>query len=249
MRFRRDALNVVIATLAVIAAVSVVALIPQAPPALRYDGAVAAGAAVVLAIIVGHRAMTRDSQRLAMFARLRGWRRVDDPRALARRFDIFPFGAGLGGTVVNALEGPHRFHDCATFTYAVGQPAPQFYQVTLVELGVKVPGFQLLPEDFLAGLSKLVGGQDIKVGDAAFDKRWRIIATDPEYVREVFSPELRARLDDRELHGMPLAISDGAILTWQAGAQGIRRISRKLDVLIGVAEAVPDWAIKGRRRP
>jgi hypothetical protein len=189
-------------------------------------------------------ALARDATRMAMFAAFRGWEfRREDP-AMVRRFDCFPFGPGIGGQALNVLTGPHRFRDCATFTYVVAKPAPQMYQVSLVEIGARVPRVELFPGDLVATLVKAMGGQDIETGDPTFDDAWRIVSDDERFVRSVLGPELRRRLSRRDTRGMPIAIEAGAVLTWQAGPVGIRRISRRLDALIEVVDAIPEDAWK-----
>lgn len=60
------------------------------------------------------------------------------------------------------------------------------------------------------------------------------------YVSRLLNPQLQRRLRRRDTRGMPLAIDAGVVLTWQAGPIGVRRLSRRLDALIDVVEAIPE---------
>ncbi len=245
MRFRVSGINVALAVLTAAAGIGVLVFFPDAPNVMK-GLAIVGVAAIALAIALTVRyALTRDFQRLAMWAGLRGWTFSGSDASLRERFHVYPFGSGIGGRVDNVLRGTYRFHECVTFTYSTAKPAPQFYQVTLVELDADIPAFELLPEDAIAAAAKLVGGQDLKVGDKTFDDRWRISAMDPDFVMKILNSRLRHRLDRKDIHGMPIAGDGRAILTWQAGPAGVRRMSHRLDVLIAVAEAIPDelWKV------
>ncbi len=240
-------INVALAILTACSLAVVLVLFPDVPSAVKVLSVLGVLAIGGLAAAILRYALTRDYARLTLFAALRGWTFTLHDADLDKRFDVFPMNAGLGGRVINVMRGSHRFYEAATFTYLTAMPAPQVYQVTLIELGAHVPTFQLLPEDAIAAAAKLAGGQDILVGDADFDKRWRIIARDPDYVRAVLTPQLRERLDKRDVHGMPIVVDGGAVLTWKAGPEAVRRLSFRLEVLVAVAEAIPESVWKASR--
>lgn len=54
--------------------------------------------------------------------------------------------------------------------------------------------FQLSRSSPFSGLAKLLGGQDIEIGDPEFDKAFVIEATHPDRMRELLNPALRERL-------------------------------------------------------
>ena len=122
------------------------------------------------------------------------------------------------------------------------------YQVTLVELEAHPPSIELLPEDLVSAIAKVAGGQDLIVGDPNFDDHWRIVSGDAAFVSRLLNPQLQRRLRRRDTRGMPLAIDAGAVLTWKAGPIGVHRLSRRLDALIDVVEAIPEdvWTSSSR---
>jgi hypothetical protein len=248
-KYRWSAVNAVLAALATASAAGVIALFPGVPVFVRVLAVLGVLGVFAATALVSRWALSRDRARIALFAAVRGWdyRARDDD--LPARFSVFPFTPGRGGTAVNVLEGPHRFHDCATFTFVVRKPAVQLYQVTLIELGASPPSLELLPEDLVAAITKVVGGQDLTVGNPNFDDHWRIVSRDAAFVRRVLNPQLQRRLARRDTRGMPVAIDGGAVLTWQAGPIGVRRLSRRLDALIDVVEAIPEEVWTSPSRP
>jgi hypothetical protein len=246
-RYRVSGINVVLAVLATCLMVGVVAFFPSVPVAVRLLAGVGSVALVGVMWLVLRWGIHRNSFRLSMYAAYRGWTLHPRDPGLDDRFKVFPFCSGFGGHAVNILRGPHRFHDCATFTYVVNRPAPQVYRVTMVELGTKVPSFQLLPEDLVAAAKKAAGGQDYRIGHKGFDSTWRIVGENEAFIRRVLNPGLIHSFGRRSVLGLPIAVDNGAVLTWEAGAEGVRRLSHRLDVLIEVVEAIPEEYWTGRR--
>jgi hypothetical protein len=240
-------LNVALAVLCTVGSVGIVALLPGVGLAVRIlaaIGVVAIGAAVWLTLRWGFR---RDRLRLGMYAALRGWTLQDRDVGLELRFAAFPLSSGFGGRAINVLRGPHRFYDCATFTYVVNRPLPQVYRIVMVETGTTVPAFQLLPEDAVAAITKATGGQDLKIGHEGFDSTWRIVAENEGFVRRVLGPGLVHSFGRRSVLGMPIVVEAGAVFTWEAGIRGIRHLSRRIDTLIEVVQAFPEECWTGRR--
>ncbi|MBN2176594.1 MAG: hypothetical protein JW722_02945 [Demequinaceae bacterium] len=246
-RYRVSGMNVILTVLAACLVVGVIAFFPSAPLPVRLLAGVGAVALVGVIWLILRWGVHRDRFRLSMYAAYRGWTVHPRDPGLDDRFRVFPFGSGFGGRAVNILRGPHRFHDCATFTYIVNRPAPQVYRVTMVELGTDVPSFQLLPEDLVAAVKKATGGQDHRIGHAGFDSTWRIVGDDEAFIRKVLNPGLIHSFGRRSVLGLPIAVDHGAVLTWEAGAEGVRRLSHRLDVLIEVVEAIPEEYWTGRK--
>jgi hypothetical protein len=111
-------------------------------------------------------------------------------RRLAQRF---------GGTVVEGgwfreprlhltiagREGRVEFHT------STNQSEPSYSRV-VVDVRGGSPGYlHIVEEDFGQAVMKLLGGQDLDVGDAAFDKDYVIRATPAELARRMFSRERR----------------------------------------------------------
>jgi len=245
--YRVSGLNVTLGVLAACAVVGVFALYPGEPTAIRVLAGVGALAMVVAVWLVLRLGVHRNRMRLVLYAAFRGWTLHARDQGLEERFHVFPFSAGVGGRAVNVLRGPHRFHDCATFTFIVNKPVPQAYRVVMVELGIDVPMLQLLPEDVVAMVTKMSGGQDIKIGHRGFDATWRIVAASETFARQVLGPGIVHSFGRRSMLGMPIAIDGGAVLTWEAGIGGVKYLSNRLDTLIEVVNAIPEEYWTGHR--
>ena len=247
LKYRFSGLNVTLGVLATCASVGVVAFFPDTPVVVRVLAVLGVVAIAAMMWLVLRWGLRRDRFRLGMYASFRGWTVHPRDTGFEARFDVFPFGSGFGGRAINVLRGPHRFHDCATFTYVVNRPAPQAYRITLIELGVEVPSFQLLPEDVFALVSKATGGQDIVIGHSGFDATWRIVGKDEAFVKRVLNPGIVHSFGRRSVLGMPIAVDAGGVLPWEAGVKGVRHLSRTLDTLIEVVDAIPEEYWTGRR--
>jgi hypothetical protein len=247
LRYRVSALNIVLGVLVGCLAIGVIAFLPGESTTIRILAGVGTVALLGVIWLLLQWGLRRDRLRYAMYTAYRKWSVLSRDPGLDDRFDVFPFTSGFGGRAINVLRGSHRFHECATFTYVVNRPAPQVYRIVMVELGTTVPSFQLLPEDVFAAVSKATGGQDIKIGHEGFDSTWRIVAESESFVRKVLNPGIVHSFGRKSVLGMPIAVNRGAVLTWEAGASGIRRLSHRLDVLIEIVEAIPEEYWTGPR--
>ena len=239
MRHRLHVTNVVIVLGTLASAVAVLALFPDVPVGVRLLAIAGSTAILIVVSVFVAYVASRERHRVALFAALRGWSLDRNVSVLSARFSVFPFNRGRNGKVINQLSGHHRFFDAFTLTYVVSRPAPQFYQVTYVELGAELPAMELLPEDLPAALAKAVGGEDLKIGNRWFDDTWRIRG-DERFVRRLVTPALIKALKRRAPKGMPIAVDGRALLTWRAGPMSVRGLSRSLDALVEVARAIPD---------
>jgi hypothetical protein len=66
---------------------------------------------------------------------------------------------------------------------------------TLIRVNWPCPTrLRVTPEGFTNWMKSVFGGGDIKVGDAAFDKKFWVVAEDEEWARGVLTPEIQRRL-------------------------------------------------------
>ncbi|MCB9538093.1 MAG: hypothetical protein H6704_17705 [Myxococcales bacterium] len=82
-------------------------------------------------------------------------------------------------------RGPRGGQRLGPLTYEPGEPATLRF--------ARAPAFDLRAEADLAALRKVFTGQDVLIGDAAFDRRAHITG-DPLAARATFDADLRARL-------------------------------------------------------
>ncbi|WP_156156233.1 hypothetical protein [Demequina maris] len=187
----------------------------------------------------------------ARFALEHGWSHTPRTAKYSLRFSGTPFD--LRGSSVrqeDVLEGRYGGIDCATFTHVVEQQSDgerssaQVFQVTLAELPVRLPRLDIVPEHLGHHLAQALGGTDIEVESHAFNARWRVIARDRRYGHDVIDPRMIERLLAHDVEGCSLRIDGGAVLMWSAGREGVDTLSRRLDVVAGVARRIPDHVVR-----
>ena len=193
----------------------------------------------------------RHRNRVARFALEHGWEHLPRTAAYSMRFGGQPFD--LRGSSVrqeDVLRGVYGGVRCATFTHVVEQQSDgerssvQVFQVTLAELPVRLPRLDIVPEHLGHHLAQALGGTDIEVESHAFNARWRVIARDRKYGHDVVDPRMIERLLAPDAQGRTLRIDGGAVLMWSAGREGVGTLSKRLDVVVGVARRIPAHVIR-----
>jgi hypothetical protein len=156
----------------------------------------------------------------------------------------------LGGTIESAtgpwyrrtserlvveLEGQRLALDI--FVQSTGQSSITYTRVQ-AELPV-AHRLQVSQEHVFAKLGKLLGGQDLEIGDLEYDEAYVIRGDDPDWVGRVLTPEVR------DLH----RAAPDALLHLHKGTMIVQRLGRITDLaelraLLGLAAAVAT-AIRG----
>lgn len=181
---------------------------------------------------------------LAIWSWLNAQRRSEEWAELARRLglqhSVSTFGSG-------SIRGPLRRHPIVvdTVTRGSGEDSRTFtrFEVRFPEpLDVQV---SLRREGFWSGLSRLLGGRDIEVGDADFDRLVLIGGEDAARVRDFLTEERRLRVR-RLLEEHPSAKLHGRGISMEVGGHlGGPDIETALLSLVEAAEAIarePDAA-------
>ncbi|WP_144016184.1 DUF3137 domain-containing protein [Demequina sp. NBRC 110052] len=120
----------------------------------------------------------------------------------------------------------------------------QTFHVTLVELPVTLPRLDLVPEGVGTHAAKAFGGSDVDVESHAFNRRWRVIASDQRYAHAILDPRMIDRLLQSDLEGVSLRIDGGAVLLWSPGRRGTEDLARRLSVLTSVARRIPAHVVR-----
>lgn len=158
----------------------------------------ARAAAQTVAILDGARAGLRPAapldahaEALRALAAARGLAFTSTPLSAAGRFDGRPIGIGSARTG----RGRHQLAVRASFE---------------TELGL---GLAVRRERLLDGLRTMLGGQDITVGDEAFDRRF-LVRVDPAQavrVRALLDRDVRAALLELDERAGPVAVDDHSV--------------------------------------
>ena len=75
--------------------------------------------------------------------------------------------------------------------------------------------FMFTTEGVGGKIANALGMHDIEIGDAAFDKKYRIGSKDPDYMKRLLTPELKALIENLDAQTMPVfngfKITEGAV--------------------------------------
>lgn len=149
----------------------------------------------------------------------------------------------LGGKLVPGsffkqprLAFEHRGHPASLEFYSTGGRNPTYYTQLLFNFSSNPPfEFRIYPEHLLSKLGKLLGGQDIQIGDEIFDARFMIKGSSPERVKALLAKQ-RVREAIFELRS--LKMNDHIDLATIRYAVRIRKLSwlDAPDLLVKFAE-------------
>ncbi|HVY48798.1 MAG TPA: hypothetical protein VHB21_23075 [Minicystis sp.] len=187
-------------------------------------------------------------------------RLFDTPARVTDGYDgsalMGPFGAwstSFDGANFTAAEGTSKGAKLlvASHPSVVGRQMFELYHVYSYVI-VDVPGvwttFMLTEQDGATKLfSKLGGGRDVEVGDAAFDQAF-IVDADPDVAARVLDPSIRERL--MRLRGQVASVSQD----WGAGRMSVGLGARGLgirwpgELSVAFAEALRDLLLDMRAR-
>lgn len=105
----------------------------------------------------------------------------------AERLGFAMVGTGYRGMAMSGSEGALQA-TVDVYSKSSGQSQSTYtrYRVAFPPLGL---GLRLSRQGGWQGILKALGGQDVEIGDAAFDERFVVKADSPELARRFFTPE------------------------------------------------------------
>lgn len=141
----------------------------------------------IFAVLVEVPRQRRKAWRAALeLASRRGWERVmpeDAPQGWALLRDAL------------AVSGIERDRRVRVLHFTVGSgKSKQHWTALQVDLAAEPPRLAIRQENFFTRLAERLGMKDLKTGDAAFDRRYRLESSDPLFVHALL-PEWRQALD------------------------------------------------------
>ncbi len=192
----------------------------------------------------------RHARAMLKFALLNKWEFVYESGNYRRWFASFPFNLGANDKDLALIRGPFAGQTCATYTheYEIGKDdekkRKERWQITLVELPYPLPIVDIVPDDGLAKIEKLLGGMDVDFESVAFNKMWRVKSGNLKYAHDIIHPRMMERLLEYDAEGLAIRIEGKAVLCWQADPHGPEDLARRLSVLTGVAKLIPDFVLR-----
>lgn len=194
----------------------------------------------------------RHSPRLEKFAAQNGWTYAAEGPIGAAPAGGFPFGVGTSRRLEDFVGGTYGGAKCCSYTYrfdyqAGGERgATQIFTVTQAYLPVSLPRLDLVPEDAASKLLAAFSGPDINLESAEFNRKWRVQSADRKFAVDVVDPRMMELLLRHHLPGLAVRIDGYAVIAWSAGRASVGDLSRRLDVVTGVARRIPPHVIRAR---
>ncbi len=153
-----------------------------------------------------------------------------------------------GRSTSGAIFGTAVFGDASLgssmLTSGTRSSSTEAFQVTLVELPVRLPRIDFVPEGLGTRTAKLFGGSDVDVESHAFNRRWRVVAQDPRYAHSLLDPRMIDRLVQEDAQGVALRLEGGALMMWSPGRRGVDDLARRLSLLTSVARRIPAHVVR-----
>lgn len=206
----------------------------------------------VLGVTLTVRAFPRLLRRHAAvqaWARAAGWTVVGEDRGLADRWRGTPFGGGAV-RAREVLRGRWAGRSCVSFSCRRGgdDDGPRRFHVVAMALPGRLPTLELTPEGAGDRVAKALGGRDLELESADFNREWRVRSSDDRIAHAVLTPRVMARLLERDARGLSLRFEGSDLVTWLPGDQDLDAIVHRLRLMGDLVAAVPDfvWQVHGQ---
>jgi hypothetical protein len=115
-------------------------------------------------------------------------------------------------------------------------------RLAVADVGVALPATTFLMEGFLDGLAKLVGGTDLDVESAEFNRHWRVRTQDPAGSHALLTPRLIEFLIEERSPGLAIQCDGTRIAIWGDARSRTADFEDRLDILFGMVERLPSFA-------
>ncbi|MBO3088126.1 hypothetical protein [Cellulomonas dongxiuzhuiae] len=205
----------------------------------------------VVAALVGpvvawlaHRWQRRRHDRLAAWAGLNGWEYARSDGELERIQTGVPFSSGDSHAAIEVMRRDWQGRPAVSFTYrwvtgAGKNRSTSYAHVVALRLPAYLPRLEVTAEGVGARLAKLAGGKDLQLELEAFNREYRVVASDVRTAHAVLHPRLLERLLRPDALGRPWRIEGTWLVTWDDGRTDVDRVAAGLMLLNAVADAVP----------
>ena len=164
------------------------------------------GVLVVLGLVVtvglfvaGFWVQKKRHERFRAWALRNRWTYAESERALVDISRGQPFGQGSSRRAIEVLRGTYDSRPALSFTYqwttGSGKNRTTHHaHIVGLALPTYLPTVEVTPEGLGARLAKLVGAQDVQFESEAFNRAYRVAATDQRTGHAILHPRLMERL-------------------------------------------------------
>ncbi len=214
------------------------------------------GLSLVIAVgVLAYRREQARDQALRVWAATGGWQLVDEDDRWATAFSGPPFGAGDDRRAQDVCTGTRGGYGELAFTYRYAtyrtvtstgpdgqttttrQREDHAFQVVAVRLPVVIGPVQVVPEGFGQRFVTALGGQDVEIEHADFNRRQRVTAVSAKLATDLLSPRVVEQLLTHE--DVSLRVAQGWALAWTPGRVSGPGVDERLDMLRAVVDGIP----------
>ncbi|GAB4086966.1 hypothetical protein GCM10028784_35960 [Myceligenerans cantabricum] len=204
----------------------------------------------VAVVLVGGILVTRplrDRRRvkdIAEWADMNGWERVENASdlALSGRWKGGPFLQGVPQPATDLLYGEVSGYRMISFTHSWRTGTAEskisrkrFAHVVALDEEPSEPRLELTPEGWKDKLQKAFGGQDVQLGNPAFDDAWRVRASDDGFARRVLDPRFMSMLMLPDYQTTRIRVDGPSVLLWTSGRTSAENLSQLSNRLVEVS--------------
>jgi hypothetical protein len=193
-------------------------------------------------------ANSRRKRALAAMAAVKEWELTKKDRQLPQTFGGRPFATGHGRMARIVLRGHHHGRAILVIDYEFKTPGSDgddthhYWAVCVDDLPASLPPLEVVPRaarsDRRTGPGVLGGAPEFLRGEPAFDHRYRVTAANHRLAADVLDPKVL-----RLLAGWPdfsWRIEGTRLLTWGRGTVKPHWVDTCLNMLVSLADAVPE---------
>ena len=198
---------------------------------------------VVILAVLAYMMQKKRQEAFQQWALRNHWTFEGSDPSLVHLSDAQPFGQGRNKRATEVLRGAFDGHQAVSFTYAwttgdEKDKTSHTAHVVALALPAYLPTVEVTRDGFGAKLDKLFGGQDIQFESEAFNKEFRVTASDPQVGHAIVHPRLMERLL-RDGSVTPWRIEGTWIISWEPGSSALENLATRLGLLSAVVRSIP----------
>lgn len=185
------------------------------------------------------------------FAAQHGWTYTAADSARVGRLRGFPFSQGRERRHRDILAGDFSGVQCTTLTHQCVEKDNDghttgilTYQATFAEIPVRLPTIDIVPEGVFDKIALAIGGTDVNVEHAGFNRTYRVRTSDPRTAHAVLHPRFVEKLVHTDLHGHALRIDNGLVILWSDGRSGVDDLAARLAVVTSAVRLLPTHLVR-----